>query len=90
MSSTIARLIGNAVLALALLGMTSCGGPEAADAADEPVDDKPARRQASSSTKTQPDGWVRTRCGICSCRVFSGKDPNCKRPTCKHHWSDHK
>jgi hypothetical protein len=93
------------MLAAALLA-TGCSGPDSASAAEGDEKPAPvkttqksqksekANRAATSDQRTRtdppPPDWVRATCTTCSCRVFTGDDPYCKRPSCRHHWSDHK
>jgi hypothetical protein len=90
-------LVLSTALALALLGC----GRSSAEARPEPgstsstresrdsKSDKEARAAAVRADPPPPDDYVRSRCTVCSCRVFTGGTGICSRPSCGHGWKDH-
>jgi len=52
--------------------------------------DKDATAAAERAEPPPPDDYVRSRCTVCSCRVFTGSTGLCSRPTCYHGWKDHR
>ena len=78
------RLLGGALVALTMVLAAGCGDPASSEAADG------RNTTAARNPDGPPADYVRARCSLCSCAFFGGDDAQCKRPTCKHHWSDHK
>ena len=83
MNCTRSRLFGSLLLALTLVLAVACGGPASSEAADG------ADTASARNPDGPPAGYVRAKCTKCSCPFFGGEGAQCKRPTCKHHWSDH-
>ena len=81
------RRVGLAACAAALLTLTACRDSSTASTGDDAVAEDTAAPK--SSEPGPPADYVRSRCGICSCRVFMGDASNCGRPSCKHEWQDH-
>ncbi len=96
--ATIPRASAALALTAIVAILAGCGDPESASASGETTakstSSEPKRRsdtdQARTRTDAPPANWVRTKCTTCSCRVFSGDEPYCERPSCRHHWSEHK
>ncbi len=86
------RLLGLGVGIATLLTLTACGAApaEGTDEAAVGGKDRTATDAARKSEPAPPADYVRTRCGECSCRVFSGKTGYCSRPSCRHHWKKHR
>ncbi len=94
-SGALRLLMVTAVLSLS----AGCGGggeESAAAATTTKAQNNQNSKAPSSQTKTAsgrtdavPAGYIPYRCGACGCRVFMGEGPNCTRPGCRHHWSDH-
>ncbi len=83
-----------------LLALWGCGRSsadagsesEAGTTAEESRDskaDREARAAAARAEPPPPDDYVRSRCTVCSCRVFTGSTGACSRPSCNHGWKDH-
>ncbi len=72
-------LFGSLVLTIALTAVVGCSEPASSEAATN----------VSQRTDAPPADFSRARCSKCSCGFFSGHDGQCRRPSCKHHWSDH-
>ena len=82
------RLLGLGVGFATLMTLTACGGSPA-EATDQGGRDRTVADSAKKNEPAPPKDYVRSRCGECACRVFSGKTGYCGRPSCKHHWKKH-
>jgi hypothetical protein len=86
------RLVCTLAVAAAVLSLASCGGSSDAGSEDEAASEGAASGGSGPEVRSAegpPESYVRYRCSICSCRVFSGDGAYCNRPNCGHHWSDH-
>ena len=77
------RTLGMAAMAAILLTMTACRDSSSASTGGESPD------APKASQKGPPADYVRSRCAMCSCRVFMGDAAECSRPSCRHHWQEH-
>lgn len=79
------RRIAVVALAAAVLTLTACRDSSSANAGEGGA--------SASRTKTKTPGppadYVRSRCVLCSCRMFMGDSGECSRPSCGHSWKDH-
>ncbi len=60
-----------------------------AEASRDSRAERDARAAAVRAEPPPPDDYVRSRCTVCSCRVFTGGTGICSRPSCNHGWKDH-
>jgi len=81
------RLLGLGMVIATLMALTACGGSPAE--ATEGGGDRTVADSTRKNEPAPPKDYVRSRCGECGCRVFSGKTGYCGRPSCKHHWKKH-
>ena len=83
MNCSRARILGSAFVLVTMVFAVSCSGPAESEASD-------GKNTAARDPDGPPADYVRARCSLCSCPFFGGESGNCKRPTCRHAWSDHK
>ncbi len=89
------RLFGIALGTGLVLTLTACGGSPAAatdDAGGSRGSGGSGNAVTSSTRQNEPPppaDYVRSSCHECSCRVFTGDKGYCRRPSCRHHWTDH-
>ncbi len=87
-SRTVVLVVLAGGLAGVLLTMTACRDSSSASTGDE-ISDAPGALEAGKPQHGPPADYIRSRCGMCSCRVFMGNAAECTRPSCRHHWQEH-